>query len=130
MTIILTIVGILLMVISFLMATLTDKSGETIVITILMMCGLVVFFLGASSDNERETMRENNISPAVIEYITDVRNQNDETSITTADAIAVYIECKRNDFSEEEIMLFLLPDITEDEAKSIIKTYNLLEEEN
>ena len=52
MTIILTIVGILLMVISFLMATLTDKSGETIVITILMKRDLVEYVLGASSDME------------------------------------------------------------------------------
>lgn len=130
MGIILIIIGFLFMGIAFLIAILTDKLGETLVISMLMMWGLAVFFLGVSSNNERETINENNINPAVIEYITDIRNQNDETSMTTADAIAVYIECKRNDFSEEETVLFLLPDITEDEAKSIIKTYNLLEEED
>lgn len=130
MVIIPIMVGILMMVIAFAVGMFSDEPEIATGTAILMTGGLAILILGASGDHEREIMHKNNINPVVIEYITDVRNQKDETNISTSDAIAVYIECKRNGFSEEEIMLFLLPDITEDEAKSIVKTYNLLEEEN
>lgn len=97
---------------------------------ILFFAGIFLMIMGAMEDCENKAMKEHDINPAVIEYIVDIRNQKDDTSISTADAIAVYIEYKRNGLSEEETVLFLLPDITKEEAKSIVKTYNLLEEEN
>ena len=96
----------------------------------LLIMGTFLMVMGVTENYENDTMKKHNINPAIIEYIVDVRNQNDETDITTTEAIAIYIECKRNGFSEEEIISFLLPDITKEEAKSIVKTYNLLEKEN
>ena len=92
----------------------------------------IFFFMvmGAMEDYKNDSIKKYNINPAIIEYIVDVRKQNDETSITTDNAIAVYLECKRNGFNEEETISFLLPNITKEEAKSIVKTYNLLEKEN
>ena len=96
----------------------------------LLIMGTLLMVMGATENYENDTMKKHNINPAIIEYIVDVRNQNDETDITTNEAIMIYIECKRNGFSEEEILLFLLPNITKEEAKSIIKTHNLLGKEN
>ena len=96
----------------------------------LLIMGTLLMVMGATENYENDTMKKHNINPAIIEYIVDVRNQNDETDITTTEAIMIYIECKRNGFSEEETILFLLPNITKEEAKSIIKTHNLLEKEN
>lgn len=96
----------------------------------LLFLGIMFTTIGVTENCKNNAMKEHNINPDVIEYIVDIRNQEDETSITTYDAIAVYIECKRNGFSEEETISFLLPDITKEEAKSIVKTYNLLEKEN
>jgi hypothetical protein len=98
--------------------------------TIFLLMGVLLMIMGSMEDIENDAMKEHNINPAVIEYIVDVRNQKDETSITTDNAIAIYIECKRNGLSEEEAVSFLLPDITKEEAKSIVKTYNLLGKEN
>ena len=92
--------------------------------------GTFFMVMGAMEDYKNDSIKKYNINPAIIEYIVDVRKQNDETSITTDNAIAVYLECKRNGFNEEETISFLLPDITKEEAKSIVKTYNLLEKEN
>lgn len=97
---------------------------------ILFLMGFLFIVMGAMKNCENEAIQKHNINPAIIEYIVDVRKQNDETSITTDNAIAVYLECKRNGFNEEETISFLLPDITKEEAKSIVKTYNLLEKEN
>ena len=97
---------------------------------ILFLMGFLFIVMGAMKNCENEAIQKHNINPAIIEYIVDVRKQNDETSITTDNAIAVYLECKRNGFIEEETISFLLPDITKEEAKSIVKTYNLLEKEN
>ena len=97
---------------------------------ILLLIGNFLMLMGAMGDSENKAMKEHNINPAVIEYIVDVRNQKDETSITTDNAIAIYIECKRNGFADEETISFLLPDITKEEAKSVVKTYNLLGKEN
>lgn len=130
MAIIPIMIGIILMVSAFLIGAFSDEPETAIGTAMIMTSGLAILIFGALSDHEQKAMHKNNINPVVIEYITDVRNQKDETNISTSDTIAVYIECKRNGLSEEEIMLFLLPDITEDEAKSIVKTYNLLEEEN
>ena len=96
----------------------------------LLIMGTLLMVMGAIENYENDTMKKHNINPAIIEYIVDVRNQNDETDITTTEAIMIYIECKRNGFSEEETILFLLPNITKEEAKSIIKTHNLLGKEN
>lgn len=96
----------------------------------LLIMGTFLMIIGAAENYENDTMKKHNINPAIIEYIVDVRNQNDETDITTTEAIMIYIECKRNGFSEEETILFLLPNITKEEAKSIIKTHNLLGKEN
>ena len=92
--------------------------------------GFLFIVTGVMENCENEAIQKHNINPAVIEYIVDLRNQKDETSITTNDAITIYIECKRNGFNEEETISFLLPNITKEEAKSIVKTYNLLEKEN
>ena len=97
---------------------------------ILFFAGILLMVMGAMEDCENKAMKEHDINPAVIEYIVDVRNQKDETSITTDNAIAIYIECKRNGLSEEEAVSFLLPDITKEEAKSVVQTYNLLGKEN
>ena len=97
---------------------------------ILLFIGSMFMIIGIMEDYENNVMKENNINPDVMEYIISIRNQDDETSITTDNAIAVYLECKRNGFNEEETISFLLPDITKEEAKSIVKTYNLLEKEN
>ena len=97
---------------------------------ILLFMGSMFMTIGIMEDYENNVMKENNINPDVMEYIISIRSQDDETSITTDNAIAVYLECKRNGFNEEETISFLLPDITKEEAKSIVKTYNLLEEEN
>ena len=96
----------------------------------LLIMGTLLMVMGATENYENDTMKKHNINPAIIEYIVDVRNQNDETDITTTEAIMIYIECKRNGFSEEETILFLLPNITKEEAKSIIKTHNLLGKDN
>ena len=96
----------------------------------LLFLGIIFTTIGIIQDYKDNAMKEHNINQDVIEYIIEVRNQKDKTSIITSDAIAVYIECKRNGFSEEETISFLLPDITKEEAKSIVKTYNLLEKEN
>lgn len=130
MTLLPIITGIALMGLAFLIGAFSDEPEITIGNSILMASGLVILFLGALSEHKQETMHRNNINPAVIEYITDVRKQKNETNITTDIAIAIYIECKRNGLSEEETISFLLPDITKEEAKSIVKTYNLLEKEN
>jgi hypothetical protein len=98
--------------------------------TIFLLMGVLLMIMGSMEDIENDAMKAHNVNPAVIEYIVDVRNQKDETSITTDNAIAIYIECKRNGLSEEEAVSFLLPDITKEEAKSIVKTYNLLGKEN
>ena len=97
---------------------------------ILFLIGFLFIVTGVTENCENKAIQKHNINPAVIEYIVDLRNQKDETSITTNDAITIYIECKRNGFNEEETILFLLPNITKEEAKSIIKTHNLLEKEN
>lgn len=97
---------------------------------ILLFIGSMIMTIGIMEDYENNVMKENNINPDVMEYIISIRNQDDETNITTDNAIAVYLECKRNGFNEEETISFLLPDITKEEAKSIVKTYNLLEKEN
>lgn len=105
-----------------------------------ILCGIgyiVVFIMsfllieaGIMKGYENNAMKEHNINPDIIEYIVNIRDQKNATSITTNDAITIYIECKRNGLSEEETILFLLSDITIEEAKSIVKTYNLLEKEN
>ena len=97
---------------------------------ILLFMGSMFMIIGVMEDYKNNVMKENNINPDVMEYIISIRNQDDETNITTNDAIAIYIECKRNGFSEEETISFLLPDITKEEAKSIAQTYNLLGKEN
>ena len=97
---------------------------------ILFLIGFLFIVTGVTENCENKAIQKHNINSAVIEYIVDLRNQDDETSITTNDAITIYIECKRNGFNEEETISFLLPDITKEEAKSIVKTYNLIEKEN
>ena len=96
----------------------------------ILFAGSMFMIIGVMGNYENNAIKKHNINPAIIKCIVDIRNQEDETNITTDDAIAIYIECKRNSFSEEETISFLLPDITKEEAKSIIKTYNLLEKEN
>ena len=68
---------------------------------ILFLMGFLFIVMGAMKNCENEAIQKHNINPAIIEYIVDVRKQNDETSITTDNAIAVYLECKRNGFNEE-----------------------------
>lgn len=130
MTLIPILTGIALMGLAFLIGVFSDEPAITIGNSMLMASGLVILFLGVLSEHRQETMHRNNINPTIIEYIVDVRNQKDETSITTDNAIAIYIECKRNGLTDEETISFLLPDITKEEAKSIVKTYNLLGKEN
>ena len=107
--------------------TIRTKDNFFAISSILFFMGTFFMVMGAMEDYN--SIKKHNINPAIIEYIVDVRKQNDETSITTDNAIAVYLECKRNGFNEEETISFLLPDITKEEAKSIVKTYNLLEKE-
>ena len=110
--------------------TIRTKDNFFAISSILFFMGTFFMVMGAMEDYKNDSIKKYNINPAIIEYIVDVRKQNDETSITTDNAIAVYLECKRNGFNEEETIAFLLPDITKEEAKSIVKTYNLLEKEN
>ena len=111
--------------------TIRTKDNLFAISSILFFMGTFFMVMGAMEDYKKnDSIKKHNINPAIIEYIVDVRKQNDETSITTDNAIAVYLECKRNGFNEEETISFLLPDITKEEAKSIVKTYNLLEKEN
>ena len=110
--------------------TIRTKDNFFAISSILFFMGTFFMVMGAMEDYKNNSIKKYNINPAIIEYIVDVRKQNDETSITTDNAIAVYLECKRNGFNEEETISFLLPDITKEEAKSIVKTYNLLEKEN
>ena len=110
--------------------TIRTKDNFFAISSILFFMGIFFMVMGAMEDYKNDPIKKYNINPAIIEYIVDVRKQNDETSITTDNAIAVYLECKRNGFNEEETISFLLPDITKEEAKSIVKTYNLLEKEN
>ena len=110
--------------------TIRTKDNLFVISSILFFMGTFFMVMGAMEDYKNNSIKKRNINPAIIEYIVDVRKQNDETSITTDNAIAVYLECKRNGFNEEETISFLLPDITKEEAKSIVKTYNLLEKEN
>ena len=110
--------------------TIRTKDNLFAISSILFFMGTFFMVMGAMEDYKNDSIKKYNINPAIIEYIVDVRKQNDETSITTDNAIAVYLECKRNGFNEEETISFLLPDITKEEAKSIVKTYNLLEKEN
>ena len=110
--------------------TIRTKDNFFAISSILFFMGIFFMVMGAMEDYKNDSIKKYNINPAIIEYIVDVRKQNDETSITTDNAIAVYLECKRNGFNEEETISFLLPDITKEEAKSIVKTYNLLEKEN
>lgn len=110
--------------------TIRTKDNFFAISSILFFMGTFFMVMGAMEDYKNDSIKKYNINPAIIEYIVDVRKQNDETSITTDNAIAVYLECKRNGFNEEETISFLLPDITKEEAKSIVKTYNLLEKEN
>lgn len=109
--------------------TIRTKDILFVISSILFFMGTFFMVMGAMEDYKNDSIKKYNINPAIIEYIVDVRKQNDETSITTDNAIAVYLECKRNGFNEEETISFLLPDITKEEAKSIVKTYNLLEKE-
>ena len=110
--------------------TIRTKDNFFAISSILFFMGTFFMVMGAMEDYKNDSIKKYNINPAIIEYIVDVRKQNDETSITTDNAIAVYLECKRNGLNEEETISFLLPDITKEEAKSIVKTYNLLEKEN
>ena len=110
--------------------TIRTKDNFFAISSILFFMGTFFMVMGAMEDYKNDSIKKYNINPAIIEYIVDVPKQNDETSITTDNAIAVYLECKRNGFNEEETISFLLPDITKEEAKSIVKTYNLLEKEN
>ena len=110
--------------------TIRTKDNFFAISSILFFMGTFFMVMGAMEDYKNDSIKKHNINPAIIECIVDIRNREDETNITTDDAIAVYIECKRNGFSEEEIISFLLPDITKEEARSIVKTYNLLEKEN
>ena len=110
--------------------TIRTKDNFFAISSILFFMGTFFMVMGAMEDYKNDSIKKYNINPAIIEYIVDVRKQNDETSITTDNAIAVYLECKRNGFNEEETISFLLPGITKEEAKSIVKTYNLLEKEN
>ena len=110
--------------------TIRTKDNLFAISSIIFFMGTFFMVMGAIEDYKNNSIKKHNINPAIIEYIVDVRKQNDETSITTDNAIAVYLECKRNGFNEEETISFLLPDITKEEAKSIVKTYNLLEKEN
>ena len=110
--------------------TIRTKDNFFAISSILFFMGTFFMVMGAMEDYKNDSIKKYNINPAIIEYIVNVRKQNDETSITTDNAIAVYLECKRNGFNEEETISFLLPDITKEEAKSIVKTYNLLEKEN
>ena len=110
--------------------TIRTKDNFFAISSIFFFMGTFFMVMGAMEDYKNDSIKKYNINPAIIEYIVDVRKQNDETSITTDNAIAVYLECKRNGFNEEETISFLLPDITKEEAKSIVKTYNLLEKEN
>ena len=114
----------------FLIAYEMNDVINSIGYIILLFMGSMFMTIGIMEDYENNVMKENNINSDVMEYIISIRNQDDETSITTDNAIAVYLECKRNGFNEEETISFLLPDITKEEAKSIVKTYNLLEKEN
>ena len=111
--------------------TIRTKDNLFTISSILFFMGTFFILMGAMEDYKKnDSIKKHNINPDVMEYIISIRNQNDETSITTDNAIAVYLECKRNGFNEEETISFLLPDITKEEAKSIVKTYNLLEKEN
>lgn len=121
--------GVSIILLSFLMMIFSDNNFFDMCCTILALVGFYFTLLGISKDMEVTNMKINNINPDIIEYITDIRSK-EEMNISTNDTVAVYIECKRNGFTDEEIVVFLLPDITEDEARSIVKTYNLLEEEN
>lgn len=120
------VLGFLLLLLGIIFIVFTKNNS----FSIFLLMGTFFMVMGGMEDYENETIKKHNINPAIIEYIVDVRKQNDETSITTNNAIAVYLECKRNGFNEEETISFLLPDITKEEAKSIVKTYNLLEKEN
>lgn len=125
------ILGLLCFLLSAVLIELeTDDALHTLGYVILAFTGSFFIIMGGMKGYENETIKKHNINPAIIECIVDIRNQKDETRITTDDAITIYIECKRNGFSEEETISFLLPDITIEEAKSIVKTYNLLEKEN
>ena len=125
------ILGLLILLFSSVMIVWEiDDAVYGVGCTILFLMGFLFIVMGAMENCENEAIQKYNINPAVIEYIVDLRNQKDETSITTNDTITIYIECKRNGFNEEETISFLLPDITKEEAKSIVKTYNLLEKEN
>ena len=125
------ILGLLILLFSSVMIVWEiDDAVYGVGCTILFLMGFLFIVMGAMENCENEAIQKHNINPAVIEYIVDLRNQKDETSITTNDAITIYIECKRNGFNEEETISFLLPDITKEEAKSIVKTYNLLGKEN
>ena len=125
------ILGLLILLFSSVMIVWEiDDAVYGVGCTILFLMGFLFIVMGAMENCENEAIQKYNINPAVIEYIVDLRNQKDETSITTNDAITIYIECKRNGFNEEETISFLLPDITKEEAKSIVKTYNLLGKEN
>ena len=110
--------------------TIRTKDNLFAISSIIFFMSNFFMVMGEIEDYKNNSIKKRNINPAIIEYIVDVRKQNDETSITTDNAIAVYLECKRNGFNEEETISFLLPDITKEEAKSIVKTYNLLEKEN
>ena len=125
------ILGLLCFLLSAVLIGLeTDDALHALGYVILAFTGSFFIIMGGIKDYENATIKKHNVNPAIIECIVDIRNREDETSITTDDAIAVYIECKRNGFSEEETISFLLPDITKEEARSIVKTYNLLEKEN
>ena len=125
------ILGLLILLFSSVMIVWEiDDAVYGVGCTILFLMGFLFIVMGAMENCKNEAIQKHNINPAVIEYIVDLRNQKDETSITTNDTITIYIECKRNGFNEEETISFLLPDITKEEAKSIVKTYNLLEKEN
>lgn len=110
--------------------TIRTKDNFFAISSILFFMGTFFMVMGAMEDYKNDSIKKYNINPAIIEYIVDVRKQNDETSITTDNAIAVYLECKRNGFNEEETISFLLPNITKEEAKSIVQTYKLLGKEN
>ena len=125
------ILGLLCFLLSAVLIELeTDDALHALGYVILAFTGSFFIIMGGMKDCENKTIKKHNINPAIIECIVDIRNQEDETNITIEDAITIYIECKRNGFNEEEIISFLLPDITKEEAKSIVKTYNLLGKEN
>ena len=84
--------------------TIRTKDNLFVISSILFFMGTFFMVMGAMEDYKNNSIKKRNINPAIIEYIVDVRKQNDETSITTDNAITVYLECKRNGFNEEEIL--------------------------